>query len=1164
MKNCILVCVAAMVSFACSAGVLPAYFKGLPAGYDPGTISRRITDQFLSSRPENYRPKGYHGNEGYGWNRAVQYSVVSLWLNAIACARLNGDTAREAALVKMFDDFLPGRPKHRCCSRPYHVDDTIFGALPLEIYLGNKDPRCLKMGLFYADTQWTPPCEGTLRERHMPKKEVQEAFWAKGYTPQTRLWIDDMYMITVLQSQAYRATGERKYIDRAAREMCLYLDELQLKDGEAKGLFYHAPDVKYVWARGDGWMAAGMALVLDRLPEDSPYRARILKGYHEMMASLLKFQRPDGLWSELIDRPEDPRNWGETSSTAMFTYAFLVGVERGWLEAEVYGKAARRAWEVLCSRLDAFGNISDVCVGTGKKDDLLYYFNRPRVNGDSHGQAPMLWIASVLLESGAGEVEGLRTPATSKFFEKRIDPVSGVVSYALSGGVDENRQSMYFTAKSMTDDGRFLLFDVSPSERKNPKGGKHKALIDFATDTYYDLPDVVVGTPFVDVSANYMVYGNSRGFFRRDFADPLKEVKLCAAPKNVVPAGWRLTRWYTHLTLTKDRTAAFLDSCLVKPGATNYVQGLLNLRTGVYTSWGKTDFFSNHGQINPQRSDLAMCAWEECWKGPGLAYRKQFGWYPRMWLVYPDGTRTLVPAREKNTASHEIWDEDGTGFSWCGGGVYHYDLATGKEECYCPDPGARHNRLSANGKYVVYDDAPGTWWRGCPWRVRFYNRETKRTVDVYSTRPALCPRNRESRLHPDPHPHFVCHEKYIVSTANNARGNMELFITPVAPLVARTTMPPPKGGRMVRVTNPIAVARPAETVAVKWADLGLAPGDTAVRVWDVAANVPVAWQDSGRSGEILFSTALKPNETREFRVLSNASLPQADLSIVCWSQYLPERMDDFAWENDRFGARAYGPIIMEPAPKGQKLVSSGIDIINKCVAYPVLHRWFVERTGEGSYHKDHGEGMDNYKVGPSRGCGGLAALGADGTWATSINWAKSKTIMNGPVRTVFELTYPAWGGLGTETRRVTLDRGQSFARYDVRFANAVPAGVKVGPGLDCAKARQHDGKITRDLAAGWIANFEPDGVDGPDTGSIATAVLLDPAAGPARTATDALGCEYLFPAKPGRSFVYWAGAAWASSPRANPRALRHNGQWQEQVRAFAAALRTPVKVDVVE
>ena len=1165
------------VGLVAAGDALTPFFKDLPVGKDPGTISRRITDQFLSSRPENYRPRGYHGNEGYGWNRAVQYSVVSLWVNAIECARLAGDKAREAKLVKLFDDFLPGKPKNRCCSRPYHVDDTIFGALPLEIALGNGDAACREMGLMYADTQWTPPCEGTLKERHMPPKEVQDANWAKGYTPQTRLWIDDMYMITVLQSQAYRLTKDRKYIDRAAREMCLYLDELQLKEGPAKGLFYHAPDVPYVWGRGDGWMAAGMALVLDRLPADSEYRARIMKGYHEMMAALLKFQRPNGLWCQLVDMPDDSRNWGETSCTAMFAYAFVTGVARGWLDAAAYGPAARKAYLALCDHLDEFANISDVCVGTGKKNDLQYYFDRPHVNGDPHGQAPMLWIASVLLETGAGKVEGLKSPETSKHFERRIDPESGVVSYVLSGGLDENYQSIYFTAKSMTDDGRFLVFDISPNERRvrdaraNKKTKdtpyakrplkKHKAVLDFLTDEITEIPELGGVIPFIDTKANYMVYPTDYGFMKREFANPLKEIKLCDAPKEVTSLG-RIRYWCTHLTLTKDRSKAFIESSVVTPqGATNYVQGTVELATGKYTSWGKTDFFANHGQLCPADDNLAMCAWECCWMTPDAkAYRAKTGWYPRMWLVRPDGSREMVPARERNGASHECWDEDGKGFYWCGGGVYHQflaDLKSGKQECVCPEKGA-HATMTADLKYVVYDESQDGWYRGCRWRVGFWNRETQRKVYVYSTRPALLPKYAESGLHPDPHPQFVCREKYVVCTANNARGNMELYVTPVDQLIARTTAKVPDGKR-VAVTNPIGVYRPGVTVELEWSSFGIAPGDTATRVWDVKEDRPVAWQDIGK-GKFIFTTELGANESREFVVTDNEKLPAADLSTVCWSQYLPERMDDYAWENDRFGARVYGPIIMEPAPAGQKLVSSGIDIINKCVKYPVLHRWFVERTGEGSYHKFHGEGMDNYKVGPSRGCGGLAALGPDG-WKFSINWKKTRTYMSGPCRTQFELVYPAWGGFGEERRVVTLDRGQYFARFDTSFAGKRPEGVKVGPGLDCAKARQHDGDIKRDLALGYLANFEPDGVDGPQTGSIMTAVVLAPEMGPATTAVDDLGCEYLFPAgekAKTKGPAYYAGAAWTGDMR-----VKTAKEWHKLVSDFAAALRAPVKVELL-
>ena len=125
----------------------------------------------------------------------------------------------------------------------------MVGSLPLEIYMETKDPKYLDLGRSFADTQWEslPPqtsvCEGLPAEAVPP-----------GLTPETRFWIHDMYMITILQVQAFRATGDSKYLDRAALEMAAYLDKLQ----QPNGLFYHAPDVPFFWGRGDGWVAAGM------------------------------------------------------------------------------------------------------------------------------------------------------------------------------------------------------------------------------------------------------------------------------------------------------------------------------------------------------------------------------------------------------------------------------------------------------------------------------------------------------------------------------------------------------------------------------------------------------------------------------------------------------------------------------------------------------------------------------------------------------------------------------------------------------------------------------------------------------------------------------------------------------------------------------------------
>ena len=262
-----------------------------------------------------------------------------------------------------------------------HVDFNMFGCLPLELYRFTKDKRYYDLGMYYADTQWDLP-EDAVDEY----KELAE----QGLSWQTRMWIDDMYMITIIQSQAWKVTGNQKYIDRAAKEMVFYLDSLQ----KTNGLFYHAPDAPFYWGRGNGWMAAGMANLLRTLPENNPDRPRIMHGYLKMMESLKSFQSENGLWNQLIDAQDC---WAETSGSAMFTYAMILGVKYGWLNADEYAPVVRKAWMALVSYINEDGDVTEICQGTVTKNDRQYYYDRPRKIGDYHGQAPMLWCAYALL-----------------------------------------------------------------------------------------------------------------------------------------------------------------------------------------------------------------------------------------------------------------------------------------------------------------------------------------------------------------------------------------------------------------------------------------------------------------------------------------------------------------------------------------------------------------------------------------------------------------------------------------------------------------------------------------------------------------------------------------------------------------------------------------------
>jgi rhamnogalacturonyl hydrolase YesR len=349
------------VFFLASTLVAPSqgvdYFSNLPPGSTPEEVGKKVAEHFVASPHQS--------------PQTIGYAEVCAWYGALTFAQLTHDEALQKELIDRFDPLLPGGAEAERIPQRRHVDDSIFGVLPLEIAIQTKNSKYLADGVAWANRQWENPRPD-------------------GLSAETRFWVDDMYMLTMLQLEAYRATGDRKYLDRDANEMVAYLDKLQQKNG----LFYHADDVSFFWGRGDGWFAAGMAEMLRTLPKDHPQRTRILAGYRRMMAALVKYQGKDGMWRQLIDHPEA---WPESSSSAMFAFAMITGVKNGWLEGAKYGPVARKAWLAVSGYIDQNGDVTQVCAGTGKKADLEYYLTRPRLTGDFHGQAPVLWAASALL-----------------------------------------------------------------------------------------------------------------------------------------------------------------------------------------------------------------------------------------------------------------------------------------------------------------------------------------------------------------------------------------------------------------------------------------------------------------------------------------------------------------------------------------------------------------------------------------------------------------------------------------------------------------------------------------------------------------------------------------------------------------------------------------------
>ena len=343
------------------------------AAEEPLAVGKAVARRFVEVDHPNF-----DGNPEP--TREITYPETCAWFGALRFAALTGDSALASALEERFLPVLG--PERNLQPMPDHVDHTVFGTVPLGLYMSTGNKAYAAMGKWYADSQWALPEGASARDSLMHEE---------GLSWQTRFWIDDMFMISAVQGQAFRAFGDRRYVDRAATQMCAYLDSIQCDNG----LFYHAPEAPFHWCRGNGWMAAGMTELLGVLPENHECRARIEMSFVKMMDALRPLQKSDGLWGQLLD---DPEAWSETSGSAMFAYAMIAGVRRGMLDPEIYGPVAEKAWKAVVSHLDEDFDIDGVCEGTNRSADRDFYLKRRTLTGNMHGQAPVLWCVNAFIE----------------------------------------------------------------------------------------------------------------------------------------------------------------------------------------------------------------------------------------------------------------------------------------------------------------------------------------------------------------------------------------------------------------------------------------------------------------------------------------------------------------------------------------------------------------------------------------------------------------------------------------------------------------------------------------------------------------------------------------------------------------------------------------------
>jgi hypothetical protein len=357
-----------------------------------------------------------------------------------------------------------------------------------------------------------------------------------------------------------------------------------------------------------------------------------------------------------------------------------------------------------------------------------------------------------------------------------------------------------------------------------------------------------------------------------------------------------------------------------------------------------------------------------------------------------------------------------------------------------------------------------------------------------------------------------------------------------------------QGQLTVTAINKLKISRQSETIELKAEALAkLGEKDLMkIHVRDAAGKEVLAqavdtdYDDYHKPDTLIFQADFGPNETKTFTLTAGAKREYSKEDFHAYGRFVRERFDDFAWENDRIAHRTYGKALI--TWKGEPLTSSAIDIWSKRTTKLVINDWYMV----DDYHADHGEGLDAYSAGPTRGCGG-SGIWSNGQLYIPTNFVDSRVLTNGPIRVMFELVYEPFDVNGvkvSQVLRVSLDAGSQLDRFRVSSQGGESLALAVG--LKKVKDAQKEFNQSR----GWLTIWES--VE-KNLGMQGLAVVVDPSTVD-KLAEDKL--NHLVVLKPGGT-TYWAGFAWDRAGQ-----ITSADGWKAYVDQFAERLRSPIDVSI--
>ncbi|WP_316797651.1 DUF4861 family protein [Pedobacter frigidisoli] len=350
----------------------------------------------------------------------------------------------------------------------------------------------------------------------------------------------------------------------------------------------------------------------------------------------------------------------------------------------------------------------------------------------------------------------------------------------------------------------------------------------------------------------------------------------------------------------------------------------------------------------------------------------------------------------------------------------------------------------------------------------------------------------------------------------------------------------------ITVKNNSSINRTDAVVSIPWAQVLKADPkiDTAkflVMNKNTETEIPHQLEYKGEKTvqNLLLQVSVKAQESLVLLIFASKAKP---VPAKTFARYVPERKDDFAWENDRIAFRMYGKALEKTSEDAY-----GIDVWVKSTDKLVVN----DRYKKNDYHKDHGDGLDYYSVGFTLGAGSMAPYLNNKVYYSG-NYRSSKVLDNGPLRSTFQLSYDEWDVAGRKvkvTKTISIDAGSQLNKIENVYTWSGSGSLPVAIGL--ATRGEKNMKALQDRS-GVFGYWEPvhgaDGITGVGavSGKSFTTTLADPKQLLAITEV-----------KNNIPYVYYAGAAWNKGGR-----IADETAWFKYLKEFQQQLKTPLKITV--